>query len=727
MNTTMDRRFFLTLVTGAGAGLMIGCGSEPSADPKIPVPPAPEPLKTAEAPKVPTNTFAPDAWIRVAPNGGVTLIVDKSEMGQGIETALAMLVAEELDVPLSSIKTEFAPQDPIYKNKMFGMQATGGSTSIRGDYLPLRKAAAAARAMLVAAAGDILKVPAAECKTENGEVIHTGSAKKIGYGMLTEAAAKQAMPSDPKLKDSSEFKVIGTSPPRLDAKAKAMGKAEFGLDVRVPGMLTAMIVRPPVIGGKVSKFNAEKASTIKGVRKVFQVPMGVAVVGEHFWAAKTGAEALEVTWDDGPNAKLSNETLRAQAKDLVKKAGVVGESKGDFEKVFKSAKKKLDVVYELPFQAHATMEPPNCTAHVKPDGVELWISTQSQGIVAAAVAGMLKIDPKKVIVHTTYLGGGFGRRSEVDYVLEAVFCSKEMNAPVKVVWTREDDLRHDQYRPASYTVVRAAMDDQGNVQGAAFRAVSGSIMTRLFPQYVKNGVDRSALEGLMKADYDLEHVLVDYHMQNVVPVGFWRSVGHSLNAFVIEGMMDELAVMAKKDPAEFRKPLLAKNPRLLAVLELAAKKADWGKTLPKRQGMGIAVHASFGSYVAQVAQVTVDDKGQVKVDRVVCAVDCGAVVHPSTVEAQIQGAVIFGLGATLKSEIHIENGRVKEGNFHNYKLIEIGETPRIEVHLVPSKEAPGGIGEPGTPPIAPAVVNAIYAATGKRVRKLPVNAAELKA
>lgn len=696
-------------------------------EPHVPVPPAPTPTPTAVEPKAPTAVFKPDAWVRVAPDGSVTLMVDKSEMGQGVETAYAMLVAEELDVPLERVKTEFAPQDPVYKNKLFGMQATGGSTSIRGDYLPLRKAGAAARAMLVGAAAELWKVPAQECKTESGEVVHGASGRRVGYGMLTEAAARQSLPADPPLKDPGAFKVIGTRPPRVDAPAKATGQAVFGLDVRVPGMLTAVIARPPVFGGKVAKFSADKAMAVKGVRKVFELPMGVCVVGDHFWAAKTGAEALDITWDDGPNAKVSNESLRKEATELVKKAGAVGESKGDFEKAFKSAKKKLDVVYELPFQAHVTMEPPNCTAHVKPDGVELWVSTQAQGIVAMAVAGILKMDPKQITLHTTYLGGGFGRRSEVDFVIEAVLCSKEMGAPVKLVWTREDDVRHDFYRPASYTVVRAGLDGDGNPVGASFRAVSASIMSRMFPQMVKNNVDRSALEGLAKADYDFDNVHVDYHMQNAVPVGFWRSVGHSLNAFVIEGMMDELAVMAKKDPIEIRKPLLAKNPRLLAVMELAAEKAGWSKPLSKGQGKGIAIHSCFGSYVAQVAFVNVNDKGQVQVERVVCAVDCGAIVHPGTIEAQIQGAVIYGLGATLKSEIHVENGRVREANFHNYPLIEMGEAPAIEVYIMSSKEAPGGIGEPGTPPIAPAVVNAIFSATGKRIRRLPVRAADLKA
>jgi isoquinoline 1-oxidoreductase subunit beta len=725
----MERRFFLGVVLSAGAGLVIGCGETTASGPApatgaSPKSEAPKPEAKAEPPKEP---FAPDQWIRVAPDGKVTVIIDKAEMGQGIETALSMLVAEELEVPLSAVKTEFAPADPQkYRNKLFGTQATGGSTSVRGDYVALRKAGAAARIMLIGAAAEKLGVPAAELRAEGGVVVHAGSGKKVAYGELVELAAKQPVPKDPPLKDASEFKVIGTRPPRLDATAKGSGKAVFGIDVKVPGALTAIVVRCPVPGGKVAKFDAQKALAVAGVRKAFAVSTGVAVVADHFWAAKQGAQALAVTWDEGEGAKISSESILEEAKALVKKPGAVAEKKGDFEKAYKGAKQKIEIAYDLPFQAHAPMEPQSCTAHVRADGCDLWVPTQSPERVADIAKKITGLDAKAIQVHTTFLGGTFGRKFELDYVTEALESSKAAGAPVKVVWTREDETRHDFYRPASYTVARAGIDDKGMPVGVSYRVVSASIMTRVFPGNMKNGIDHAAIEGLGES-YAFPTVLTDYHMQNRVPVGFWRSVGHSVNAFIQETLMDELAHMAKQDPVEYRRKLLAENPRMRGVLDVAAEKGGWGKAMEKGTGRGIAVHHSFGSYVAQVAEVTVGPKGEVKVDRVVCAVDCGAVVHPGLVEAQMEGAIVFGLTAALKSSIRFEGGRVKQSNFHNFKLLTMEEAPRIEVHVVQSRENPGGVGEPGTPPIAPAVANAIFAATGKRVRKLPVEAKELKA
>jgi len=716
----MKRRIFLGIVASAGAGLALGCGETPVVGPQTPtVPekkdePKAEPAKT-EGPKEP---FVPDQYIRIAPDGAVTVVIDKAEMGQGVETSLAMLVAEELEVPLETIKTVWAPLDPPrYKNKVFGMQATGGSTSIRGDYYPLRKTAAAARMMLIGAAAEKLAVPAAELQAEKGAVVHGKSGKRVAYGEIVDLAAKQAVPQEPKLKAKSEFDVIGTRPVRLDSAAKGTGQATFGIDVKIPGMLVAVVVRSPVSGGKVAKFDATKAKAVAGVRHVVQIPSGIAVAGDHFWAAKNGAAALDITWDEGPNANLSTEKIFADAKALLKKPGLPAVTKGDAPAAIKKAKKKLDVAYELPFQSHAPMEPPSATAHVKGDSVEVWAATQSLEWAQGAITAASGIDKSKTTIHQTYLGGGFGRRGEVDYIAEAVQISKAINAPVKLIWTREDDIRHDFYRPLSYNTVQAALGDDGYPVAVHHHVVSGSIAGRLFPQMMRNGIDHSAIEGLAE-QYNFPNAKVEWHRHDVIPVGFWRSVGHSTNAFVEESLMDELAALAKIDPVEYRKKLAA-EPRLRKVIEVAAEKAGWGKPLEKGKGRGIAAHVSFGSYVAQVAEITVD-KGQLKVDRVVCAVDCGEIVHPGIIEAQMEGGIIYGLTAAIKSSIQLEKGRVKQSNLHNFKFLALDEAPKIEVHIIPSEEKPGGTGEPGTPPIAPAIANAIFAATGKRLRKMPL-------
>lgn len=720
----VNRRFFLSLVMGTGAGFAIGCGPAPHVDPpKVDVKPNDKPV---EPPKevLPTSTFAPDAWIRVAPDNTVTIVVDKAEMGQGVETALVMLAAEELHVALNSVKTEWAPADPAYKNKLFGFQGTGGSSSIRGDMFPMRKAGAAARMMLVAAAAEKLGVPSEELSTEAGHVLHAKTQKRIPYGHLTDLAAKQKVPQDPPLAPKNMQEVIGTRPVRLDAKAKGAGKAQFGLDVKLPGMKTAVIVRSPVLGGKATKFEAEKALAVPGVRKVFQVSSGVAVVADHFWAAKKGAEAVTVTWDNGEGAKMSSDKLTADAKNLVKKPGLVGLKKGDFEAAWKKAKKKFELTYELPFQAHATMEPLNAVADVRADGCDIWVGHQGIGVVQMVAAKITGLDPKTIKVHTTYLGGGFGRRFEADFVMEAVEVSKLFGGPVKVVWTREDDMRHDFYRPQSLVAVKASVGADGMPEAVRYQAVSAAIMARVMPHLFKDGVDKSSVEGLGE-EYAFPNLSVEYHRLEGVPVGFWRSVGHSSNAFVEESLVDELAAAAKVDPVEYRRKLLKDSPRLKRVLDVAAMKAGWGKSMDKGKGRGIAVHHSFGSYVAQVAEVTVD-AGKVKVDRVVCAVDCGEFVHPGIVEAQMESGIIYGLTAALKSSIKVEEGKVKQANFHNFKLIGMDEAPAIEVYVVPSGEAPGGTGEPGTPPIGPAVANAIFAATGKRIRHLPITAEDLK-
>lgn len=723
MSATVSRRLFLQVTSALGAGLVIGCEVTPPVTPDKKVEPTPDgkPATTAEKPATPSEPFAPNAWIRVAPDGAVTIILDKVEMGQGVETSLPMLVAEELEVDLATIRTEFSGADPAYKNPLLGFVATGGSSSIRASYKPLRLAGAAARLMLIGAAARTWKVDESTCRAEKGEVIHAPTGRRLPYGELVGEAAKSPVPKDPPLKPASAFTIVGKPQPRRDGADKARGKTEFGIDVRLPDMLTAVVVRCPVFGGKVAKFDGAKSQAVKGVKKVFAIPSGVAIVADTYWSARQGAKALEVTWDEGPNAKKSSESIEKEAIALAKKPGKEAKKKGDAAKALKSAAKKISAVYQAPFQAHAAMEPLNCTVKMTKDACEIWVPNQAQEFVVVTAAGVTGLPPSAVKLHITYLGGGFGRRFEQDFVAEAIMVAKEMmGVPVKTMWSREDDTQHDFYRPVSYNELSAGLDKTGMPVAWTHRMVSPSIMTRVFPRFMKDGLDNSALEGAADQPYAVPNVLVDYHMHDTgVPVGFWRSVGHSQNAFFVESFVDELAALAKQDPFEYRKKLLAEEPRLKGVLELAASKAGWGKPLEKGVSRGIAVAESFGSFVAQVAEVSVDND-TIKVHRVVCAVDCGAVVNPDTVEAQMQSGIVFGLTAAIKSGITIENGRVKQANFHNFRLLRMDEMPVIEVHIVPSSEAPGGCGEPGTPPIAPAVANAIFAATGKRIRSLPL-------
>jgi isoquinoline 1-oxidoreductase beta subunit len=728
MSTNLSRRLFLQSAGAAGAGLIIGCHVPPPEDAAKKTPPAdPTTAKPAEA-KKPGETFAPNAWVRVAPDNTVTVIIDKAEMGQGIETALPMLVAEELEVDVAGIRTEFAPPDPVYKNPLFGMQATGGSTSVRGSYKPLREAGAAARIMLIGAAARAWGVEESSCRAESGHVIHPPTKRRLSYGELAADAAKSPVPKEVKLKDPKDFKVVGKPQRRIDGRAKAMGRAEFGIDVKQPDMLVAVVARCPVFGGKVKSFDASKATAVKGVKKVVQIGSGVAVVATGFWPARQGAAALDIKWDEGANAKNSTEKIREAAIAMAKKPGKEAAKKGDFEKAFKGAAKKVTAVYDAPFQAHAAMEPLACTAVVRKDGCTIWAPTQSVQFVQGVAMKLTGLPKESITIHTMFLGGAFGRKFEQDFIIEAIEVAKELaGTPVKLVWSREDDMRHDFYRPCSYNEFSAGLGKDGMPVAWSHRIVGPSIMTRVFPNQVKDGLDHSSVEGAADMPYGVPNVRVDYHLQDAgVPVGFWRSVGHSQNAFVVECFIDELAAAAKQDPFEYRRKLLEKQPRMKAVLELAAAKAGWGKPVAKGKGRGIAVAESFGSFVAQVADVTVDADGKVKVDRVVCAVDCGAIVNPDTIEAQMEGGIAYGLTAALKSSITIENGGVKQANFHNFRLLEVSEMPVVEVHIVPSTEASGGVGEPGTPPIAPAVANAVFAATGKRLRSLPLRVKDAK-
>ncbi len=704
--TKFSRREFVQSAAAAGAGLVIGFHF-------------PDAGRFRAAPADP---FAPNAWLRIDPNESVLVIVDRSEMGQGVTTALPMLVAEELDADWSKIRFEFAPAAKEYVNPLFGMQGTGGSTSVRAGYTPLRKAGAAARDMLVTAAAQTWGVEKADCVAEKGAVVHARTKRRLTYGQLAAKAATLPVPQDVPLKEPKAWKILGTPVRRLDTPPKVDGSAEFGIDVRVPGLLVAVVARCPVPGGKVQSFDATKAKAVPGVRHAVQIASGVAVVGDGYWPAKQGRDALQVTWDEGPSAQVSSASISQLLAQRADDKAPTARHDGDPDAALASAASKVSADYELPFLAHATMEPQNCTAHVRADGVDIWAPTQFQTGAQGLGAKIGGVPPEKVKVHTTYLGGGFGRRFELDFIQEALETSKAVGVPVKVVWSREDDVQHDQYRPACFHRLRAGLDASGQPVAWAHAFAAPSIMVRVFgPGVIKNGIDEETVEAAVGMPYAVPNVQVNYALTDLgIPVGFWRSVNNTFNGFVVESFIDELAAQAKQDPVEYRRRLLTKAPRHLGVLTLAAEKAKWGTPLPAGRARGVAVCKAFESYVAEVAEVSVGSDGQPRVHRVVCAVDCGPVVNPSIVAAQMESAIVYGLTAALWGEITIENGRTKQSNFHDYRMLRLAEMPVVEVHIVPSSDAQGGVGEPGTPPIAPAVCNALFALTGKRIRKLPI-------
>ena len=675
----------------------------------------------------PVEPAAVNAWVRIAPDDAVTLIIDKSEMGQGVVTSLAMLLAEELELDWKKISFEFAPAAPQYFNPLFGLQGTGGSTSVRSSWGPLTKAGAAAREMLIAAAAKQWYVEPSACHAENGAVVHNATSKRLGYGVLAVEAAKLPVPASPALKDPKDYKYIGKPTKRLDTPSKVNGKASFGIDVRLPNIQHAVVARCPVFGGKVKSFDDSKAKGIRGVKQVLQISTGVAVVADNTWSAMEGRRALQIAWDEGPNAANSSDAIRKLYLAAAEKPGAIARKDGDADAALASAAKKVKAAYEVPFLAHATMEPMNCAADVRTDGCDIYAPTQFQTFTQNTSAKITGLKPEQVRVHTTYVGGGFGRRAEQDFITEAVEISKARGAPVLVTWSREDDMQHDFYRPAAYTTITAGLDADGWPVAWKSRVVSPSIMSRFFPGSVKNGLDNSSVEGIVEMKYGIPNFLCEYVLTDTgVPVGFWRSVGNSQNGYIVESFVDDLAKAGGKDPFEFRRKLLANAPRHRGVLELAAEKAGWGKPLPAGRTRGIAVVESFGSFVAEVAEVSVNrSSGKVRVHRVVCAVDCGRHVNPDTVAAQMEGAIVYGLSAALKGQITINKGRVEQSNFHDYELLRVNDMPQVEVHIMPSNEAPGGAGEPGTPPIAPAVCNAIFAATGKPIRRLPIRAEDL--
>jgi isoquinoline 1-oxidoreductase subunit beta len=702
----VDRRSFLKTGIAGATGLVIG----------FYLPGRREVLAAAPA----ATPAVLNAWVHISPDDKVTIVISKSEMGQGVETSLAMLAAEELECDWKRINTEFAPADKVYYDPAFGMQGTGGSQSMHSCWEPMRMAGATAREMLIGAAAQKWGVDASECRAENGAIVHTATKRRATFGSLAEAAAQIPQPKDVKLKDPSQFTIVGKPTKRLDTPKKVNGTAQFGVDVRLPGMLHASVEHCPVFGGKVASFDATKAKAIPGVKDVIQIPTGIAVVADNTWTAFQGRKALDIKWDEGPNAAVSSATIRKSFQDACETPGVVSRKEGDAAAGLAGAALKIEAVYEAPYQAHATMEPMNGTADVRADGVDLWVPTQFQTPSQGMAAGISGVKPESVKVHTTYLGGGFGRRGWSDFVAESTIVSKAMGAPVQVTWTREDDTQHDYYRPASYIKMAAGLGADGRPTAFTARVACDSIMSWFFPGSITNGLDSSSVEGVSDIGYDIPNILVDYHlMKGPIPMGFWRSVGASQNGFFSEGFVDELAAAAKKDPYEFRRDLLAKQPRLLGVLNLAAQKAGWGTPLAKGRFRGIACLEAFSTYAAEVVEISIDKDGTVNVHRVVAALDCGRVINPDTAEGQVSGAIVYGITAALKTEITIDRGRVVQTNFDTNPMLRMNEVPKIEVYLVPSEETPTGLGEPAVPPVAPAIGNAIFAATGKRLRRLP--------
>jgi len=708
----LSRRSFLASSATVGGGLLLGLNL---------------PLGQSEAAS--SESFAPNAFIRIGSDGQVTLIMPYVEMGQGTYTSIPMLIAEELEVSLNQVKLEHAPpNEKFYANPLLGVQATGNSNAIRGAWKPLREAGAAARTMLIEAAAKRWGVDGKSCRALEGEVIHSPTGRKLKYGELAADAATIPVPKNVALKRPEEFTLIGTPAKRLDLAGKVNGSAVYGIDVRPPGVKFATLAQSPVFGGRVKSVDDTAAKAVKGVRQIVRLDDAVAVVADHMGAAKKGLEALKIEWDGGPHAALATSDIARELQQATLRPGAVAQNLGDADKAMASAATRVEAIYELPFLAHATMEPMNCTVHFRGSECELWLGTQAIARVQKMAAQAAGLPVDRVIVHNHLIGGGFGRRLEADGAVRAVQIAKRVDGPVKVVWTREEDIQHDMYRPYWFDRLAAGLDRDNKPIVWTNRFAGSSVIARWLPPAFTNGLDPDSTEGAINLVYDLPNFHVEY--VRVEPQGistaFWRSVGPSHNVFVTESFIDELAAAAKQDPVAYRRALLERNLRAKAVLDLAAEKSGWGQPLPAGRGRGIALQNAFGSYLAQVAEVEVARDGSVRVHRVVAAMDCGIVVNPDTVQAQLQSGVNFGVTAALYGEITLKGGRVEQGNFDTYKILRMNEAPVIDVHLVESSEAPGGMGEAGTSGIVPAIANAVFAATGKRLRKMPIDPNALK-
>jgi isoquinoline 1-oxidoreductase beta subunit len=714
---TFDRRDVLR-AAGVGGGILFVMFGIPTIAGQIP-----RPQEPSDAPGPAVAPLRPNAYVSLDVKGIATLTIPNAEMGQGIQTAIAMLIAEELDLPLHRVRVRQAPaDDALFANPAFGFQATGGSTSIRTAFEPMRRAGATVRALLVGAAAENWRVDIATCRTERGAVVHDASGRRFDYGLLVAAASKRPMPEKLSLKNPADYKLIGTPAKRLDGAEKISGKAIFGIDVRLPGLKVAALAICPHIGGHLAKFDAVDALKVRGVRQIVSTRDTVAVVADHMGAARKGLAALTISWDRGLSPDLSSAALAEAMREAASRDGVVAETVGDASAAIAGAANRIEALYEMPLLAHATMEPLNCTVHVRPDACDVWVGSQIVSRARAAAAKVTGLPLSAVTVHNHPLGGGFGRRLEEDYVTRAVEIAKQVEGPLKVVWSREEDMRNDLFRPHYVGKLFAGLDAAGRPVGFSHRVVGPSIVARWIPPGFAKGLDADIVDGA-SGPYGWPTRLVDFVRHegpDAMAPGWWRGVGVTRNAFMVESFVDELAVLAGRDPLAFRLDLLGKEPRAAHVLSFAAEKAGWGTALPPGRGRGLSVLFGFGTYLAQVVEVEVDTTGSVRVRRVACAVDCGQPVNPDTIRAQMEGGVIFGLTAALHGEITIVAGQVQQSNFDGYRMMRIDEAPLIETHVVDSREAPGGMGEPGTAGIAPALVNAIYAVTGRRLRKLPV-------
>ncbi len=722
---SVSRRTFVKVGVVAGAGLSLGIY-----------------FKTRPGPGMPATdaAFAPNAWLRIDEDGSITFVIDKSEMGQGITTALPQLIAEELEVSLESISFAFAPAHPAYRSPMMGMQMTGGSTSVLTGWEPLREAGATARWLLREAAAQRWDIAADQVRMLDGSAIHPDGST-LTYGELATAAATIPVPETVELKDPSEFRIIGTSPRRLDIPAKTRGETTFGVDAGPADARVAVIARSPVFGGVMESFDAALALAVEGVQEVVQIESGIAVVAEGYWPAKQGRDALEIVWNEGAGAEIDDAEIARRFRAAVEAGGKVAREDGEVDAALGGSGTTLSAEYSLPYLAHATMEPMNCTALVADGRCTVWAPTQFQdapsmigGGSRQAAAQAAGLDEDAVEIHTTFLGGGFGRRAELDFVREAAELASKVDGPVRVIWSREDDIQHDFYRPASYHELEAVLDEGGRPMGWRHEIAAQSIMERWLPGWMPkfvaswagimpDGVDPTAVEAAGNHPYNVSNVRVSWsNVELPIPVGFWRSVGNSQNGFVVESFVDELAHAAGQDPYEYRRALLTDHPRHRAVLDAVAEASGWDTPPPEGRARGIAVVESFGSFVAEVAEVSVEE-GRTRVHKVWCAVDCGVVVNPWIVRAQMESGIMYGLTAALYGRVSIEGGRVAESNFHDYPMLRMNEAPEVDVVLAPSGDSPGGVGEPGLPPLAPAVANALFALTGQRIRELPVQLA----